>query len=290
VLRTIVILLCISLFSDITKLQCWLATIPAPQLDDRGLRIGDDLVSLAIAEFIGSVSDLHVNISCIACSGPRVSELTELFSGMKDSGDVTDFANGIFNFTTRLINGNFLQIAADRAVNDAKYQCPHSADYDASYARKDYSAVASSQNESTVSFFLGIVLVSGTLLFIVLAVVLITKFVVRRRHGKWIASLPKSNLLVLHRHQVLKKETNVTLDSSTTSMFRSDSIPVWIRVTVPFVILGNIGFFLSGHLSLAANVSLAITLGGQTFEDEGLFQFSVANSTIEIWKGNLRKV
>jgi hypothetical protein len=274
---------------DITKLQCWLATIPPPQLDKHGFRVEDDVVSLAVAEFIGSVSDLALNISCVKCSGPRVPELGKLISGLKDSKDVTDFANGIFNFTTKLINGDFLQVAADRAVNDAKYLCPHSPAYDANFVRRNYAASAESQDGSAISFFVGIVIVSGALLLIVLAAILITKTIVRRRHGKWLESLPTSSLRILRRHQVLKKETNTTLDTSTVSMFRSNSIPFWLRLAMPVVIVGNIGFFLSGHLSLAANVSIMATLAGQTFEDRDLFEFSVAKSTIQIWQGMLMR-
>jgi hypothetical protein len=273
--------------SDITKLQCWLATIPSPQLDEHGFPVKDDVVSLAVAEFIGSVTDLALNISCVKCSGPRVPELSNLISGLKDSEDVTNFANGIFNFTTKLINGDFLQIAADRAVNDSKYLCPHSPSYDANFVRRNFTSLAESQDDSTISFFLGVVIVSGVLLLTVVAAILITKVIVRRRHGKWLQSLPTSSLRILRRHQMLKNETNTTLDTLTVSMFRSDTIPLWIRFAMPVVIVGTIGFFLSGHLSLAANVSILVTLAGQTFEDEGLFEFSVAKSTIQIWQGVL---
>ena len=271
-------------FTDITKLQCWLATIPSPNLDEQGFR-EDDVLSLAVADFIGSMSDLALNISCVDCSGPRVSELSNLLSGLKDSDDLTTFANGIFNYTAQLISGDFLQIAADRAVIDSKYLCPHSPSYDANYIRKNYTSIALSEDDSTISFLLGIVIVCGALLFIVLTAVFIAKVVVRRRHGKWLKSLSESSLQILRSQQILRNETNATLDSSTVSMFRSSIIPFWIRMAMPFIVLGNIGLFLSGHLSIAATVSIKATLAGQTFEDDGLFEFSVAKSTIEIWQG-----
>jgi hypothetical protein len=275
------------MLSDIFNLQCWLATIPSPQLNDVGLSIDENNVTLAVADFVASVSDLVINISCIECTGPRIPELSELFSGLKDSKDVTNFANGLFNFGKDLISGNFLRIAADRAVNDAKYLCPHNELYDANYVRKDYAALSASEENSTIPFLLGLIIVIASLLSIVAAIILITKLIVRRRHGQWVASLPKSHVRVLQRQQALQKATNQSLDSSTVSMFRSDSIPYWIRLFVPIVILGNIGLFLSGHLSLAANVSVLASLGGQTFRDENLFEFSVAKSTIELWRGEL---
>ena len=273
-------------FLDIFNLQCWLATIPAPELDEVGFRVDDDALSLAITEFIASVSDLAFNISCVACTGPRVPELSDLLSGLKDSEDVTAFANGVFNYLKDQINGDFLQVAADRAVNDAKYQCPHSSLYDADYVRKDYGeALAVSEDESSISFFLGLVIVLGLLLVTIFAILLITRFIVRRRHSKWVAALPPSHVRALNLQQALQKKTNQSLDASTVSMFRSASIPMLMRLSIPIIILGNIGLFLSGHLSLAANVSVSASLAGQSFSDEDLFEFSVADSTIELWKG-----
>jgi hypothetical protein len=273
-------------YPDIFNLQCWLATIPAPQLDEAGYRVDEDALSLAISEFIASVSDLAFNISCIKCTGSRIPELSELISGLKDSEDVTTFANGVFNYLTDRVNGDFIQIAADRAINDAKYQCPHSPLYDANYARKDFStAVAELQDDSTISFLLGLVIVLAFLLVSTVTIVLCTRFVVRRRHAKWVATLPIARIRALNRQQALQKQTNQSLDTCTVSMFQSGSIPIWMRVSIPIIILGNIGLFLSGHLSLAANVSVSASLAGQTFTDEDLFEFSVANSTIELWRG-----
>ena len=267
-------------------MQCWLATIPAPELDELGFRVDEDMLSLAIAELVASVSDLAFNISCVKCTGARVPELSELLSGLQDSEDVTAFANGVFNYLNDLVNGDFLQVAADRAINDAKYQCPHNSLYDVNYVRKDYvKALAESEDESTISFFLGLVIVIGFLLLATFTIICITRFVVRRRHAKWVATLPTSHVRTLNLQQALQKKTNESLDASTVSMFRSGSIPMLMRLSVPIIILGNIGLFLSGHLSLAANVSVSASLAGQNFQEDELFEFSVANSTIELWRG-----
>lgn len=273
-------------FLDIFNLQCWLATIPAPELDEVGFRVDDDVLSLAITEFIASVSDLAFNISCVTCTGTRIPELSELLSGLKDSEDVTAFANGVFNYLNDLVSGDFIQVAADRAVNDAKYQCPHSSLYDANYVRKDYGeALAVSEDEGAISFFLGLVIVLGFLAASIFTIVSITRFIVRRRHAKWVTTLPPSHVRTLNIQQALQKKTKQSLDTSTVSMFRSLSIPMFMRLSVPIIILGNIGLFLSGHLSLAANVSVSASLAGQNFSEDDLFEFSVANSTIELWRG-----
>lgn len=68
-------------------------------------------------------------------------------------------------------------------------------------------------------------------------------------------------------------------------MFQSDKeIPLWIRYGMPIVILGNIALFLSGHLNLGATVNIEAKIGGETIKVDKFFEFSMATSTIDIWK------
>merc|ERR1712166_1546801 len=70
----------------------------------------------------------------------------------------------------------------------------------------------------------------------------------------------------------------------TRSMFQSDKdIPFLIRYGMPVIILGNIGLFLSGHLSLGATVNIEAQIAGETISVDKFFEFSMAKSTIDIW-------
>lgn len=60
------------------------------------------------------------------------------------------------------------------------------------------------------------------------------------------------------------------LDSETTSMFKSPVIPCYIRFAVPLVVIANIGFFLSGHISLGASVDLTAQIGGESVKIKGM--------------------
>lgn len=74
----------------------------------------------------------------------------------------------------------------------------------------------------------------------------------------------------------------------TTSFFQSEVVPCWLCLfTMPRVILGNIGFFLSGHLSLGASVSLVALFAGQTAVIDNFFKFSMAKETVQMWQGTL---
>ncbi len=46
-------------------------------------------------------------------------------------------------------------------------------------------------------------------------------------------------------------------------MFLSPEIPLLVRLTMPLIIVGNIGFFMSGHLSLGATVNIEAEIAGE---------------------------
>jgi hypothetical protein len=270
--------------SDITNLKCWLATIPAPTLDSRGLRINDD-VSLSVSNFLATSTKVGLNVSCIECSGPGITEMGELLSGIEGSESVSEVANSAFDLMKKLVEGNVLQLSIDRMLNNAKKLCPHSSAYDPSFTGYEYEPFDVAKSETSTSFFLGLVVVVSSLVVVVLGVVLTTKLIVRRRHQKWIISLPPRQLALLWREQQKNDDEEIAINESTNSMFRSELVPLWIRWFMVVVLTGNIAFFLSGHLSLAASVTIMASLGGQTFTEEGFFEFSIAKSTKEIWNG-----
>lgn len=91
--------------------------------------------------------------------------------------------------------------------------------------------------------------------------------------------------MALHKQQHDEDAKQEGINESTTSMFRSDMIPLWVRLFMPVVILGTIGFFISGHLSLGATVSILISIGGQPFRTENFYDFQLLTGTIDIWNG-----
>jgi hypothetical protein len=272
------------LFSDVFNLQCWLATLPAPVLDSRGVAEGAD-VSFSVTDLMASVVNLGLNVSCIDCSSPRMPELSNLWSELDNSEDLTRVANDLFDSASKLVEGNFLQVTVDRALNDAQKRCPHSPQYDSNFATPAYQGFDNGDQEETYKFFITLLIVVACLAAVVLVIVLTTRFIVRQRHRKWLATLPQSQVLKLWEQQNKEKEEESELNAKTTSMFSSSVVPCWMQWSMPVIILGNIALFLSGHLSLGASINILLQVGGQTFEEKDFFAFSMAKSTIEIWKG-----
>ena len=242
--------------------------------------------TLSILAFMAEIAKLGVNVDCIECSGPGLQEIGQLLQDTNDSEGFTRFANGLFDFLNALVEGQYLQVVIDRALNDAPKKCPHKQEYDPDFQRFEYDPFDSPSGEDELDFFIAVLVVLAIIIAISLAIVLSTKAIVRRRHRKWVENLPirQVDLLLKDQHREDGKEDQ--LNGATNSMFRSsEAIPAWLRYSMPIIILGNIAFFLSGHLSLGASVTVMFSIAGQEFAEEGFFEFSMARSTIEIWKG-----
>ena len=109
---------------DILDYNCWLAMIPAPALDEYGLRINGEERTMALAELAASVASLNLNVTCVDCSSPKMPELTELLSKAEAQEDLTETINQVLDYFTELFGGNFLQVQLDRLLNEAARKCP----------------------------------------------------------------------------------------------------------------------------------------------------------------------
>jgi hypothetical protein len=246
-----------------------------------------DIESLSVTEFMATVAELGLHISCIDCSGPSIPELSDLLSSLEESKVVTSLANVAFDFAANLIEGNLLRQAADRALNEAQMRCPHNPDYDPDFVGFEYESFEASGSKDSNSSFHAVVVVGASLLVAILAVVVTTKQIVRRRHRKWVDSLPEAQLQLLFKEQRKQANKGVALNEATKSMFRSDAISWWLQMLMPVIILVNIGFFLTGHFGLEASITIMASLGKQTFREGGFFAFSMASSIVDTGNGKL---
>lgn len=269
---------------DIANLQCWLATIPAPKLNRQG--VAGNEPSLAVQEFVAAVNDVGLNITCIKCTGDKFQELSQGLSSDDVSDDVTKSANNLFGLVSDVVSGKFLQVVVDRALNDAPYLCPHNPLYDPDYERIEYEPFDVQQPSSSAAFFVAIIVVGCAMLVSAGFLLLVLKMIVVKRHKKWVVSLKPEQVQRLRQDQSQRDSVDTILNTRTSSMVSSSiDIPLFWRVAMPFIILGNICFFLSGHLSLGGSISILASLGGQTFREDSFFEFSMASSTVELWTG-----
>lgn len=267
---------------DIFDFNCWMAMIPAPSLDQFGVRSNGVEPTMSLNDLAASVASLNLNVTCIDCSSPRMPELTALLSRAEAQDDLAADMNDFLDYVTELLGGNFLQVQMDRFLNDAARKCPHSPTYDVD-AKVEYKAFEAPNNEPPMSL---LITLTALLIVTIVAAVALTftiKWVVRRRHKRWLGNLPPHQVRRLAREQRREENEESELNAATLSMFSSPEIPSFVRWGMPLVIIGNIAFFLSGHLSLGATVNIEAELAGEKFRVDQFFEFSMARSTVDIW-------
>ncbi len=268
---------------DLFNLDCWLATIPAPELDKQGLRRIDVEPTAMLAEFVASIAALNLNISCVECSSPRMVELIDLLA-TRDAQDIaTETANRVIEYFQKLMSGNFLQIQIDRALTDASKRCPHSPNYKPDFVSATYDKLVITDSNDSTSFLI----LLGSVVLVLFAVlglaVLAVRWLVRRRHRKWLLTVSQEQVSNIARKQEETRAKEAQLNAATHAMYASPEIPGFVRWSMPLIIIGNIGFFLSGHLSLGATVNIEAEFAGEKIVVEKFFEFSMASSTVDIW-------
>lgn len=265
-------------------LDCWLATFPAPKLDAYGVRLDSVDPSAAMEELVLTMKKLDLNITCTECSSPGLRELADLWSTPEVTEEMTNGANDLLEYLADLLGGGLIQNRIDQMLNDAARRCPHSPEYQKDFSSFTYQEFETTTEEKSVSLAILVMVVAACLIAAIAAIVLIITIIVRRRHRRWLKTLPNSQLILIKQRQEKEEEKEAELNATTQSMFTSGDVPLFVRLVIPIIILGNIAFFLSGHLSLGAEVKIIIAIAGQTLEIEEFYQFSLASSTLEIWE------
>lgn len=271
---------------DVFDINCWISTIPAPMLDLQGVRVENDEAMATLVDFAASVANLNLNISCVACSSPMIVELAEsLMSSGESQNDVTDLVNLLLLSITDLMKGDILQVPIDRVLSEASKKCRHSPNYDPNASQQTYTPFESPEFESSTTYLMLLGVVALGLVALVAVIVLFVRCFTQRRHKRWLSSIPTEKISALTQIQQSEDSLEMSLNSTTRSMFQSEhEIPFFVRWGMPIIVVGNIALFLSGHLSLGATVNIEAQIAGETIKVDKFFEFSMAKSTIDIWK------
>ncbi len=270
---------------DMMNIDCWLSIIPAPKLDAKGVRVSSSDATLALKKLGLGISSLQLDIKCISCTSPLFEDLASIFSSPDAISELTELINEVVNYITNLMGGTFLQVQIDRLLADAALKCPHSVSYvGEEFNKEEYeSFVYQKQPSDPLGFVIAVVATIASCIVISLTVVYFANRFKRKRLTRWIATLSNTEVAILLDKQEIEKERQVRLNFSTKSMFRSPSIPIIMRLLVPLIVIANIAFFLSGHLSVGASVDIDVEVAGEAFRINELFFFTVAESIKDMW-------
>lgn len=268
---------------DITNLKCWLSLLPSPPLDARGINDERQVSPLLISRLATAVKEVVMNISCIDCSGPQMSTFPFLLQRPDAIDDMTRVANDVMGLVEKLVEGDYLRVVLDRLVNDAAKQCRSSSQYDAKWVAPVYQPFSRVRQPHDITFLVSVVIaavsfVAGLALFSI-----ILKQIVMRRHRQWLDSLSSQRAGDVFSMQQKKQERDTRINVAARSLFLSPSIPILVRFGVPLIVLGNIAFFLSGHLNLGGSITIVLSLAGESYVADNFFEFSIASAAVEVW-------
>ncbi|KAL7530846.1 hypothetical protein ACHAXR_010146, partial [Thalassiosira sp. AJA248-18] len=276
---------------DVLNLQCWLATVVTPVLDSFGIRAGEPDSGVVLRNLVLAVAEARLGIECINCSSPLIVEMASKLGSQEAVEDTTAVANMIFEYISNLLGGDFVQSGLDKMLNEAAMKCPHSPTYNQNFPGLKYDElIAPQESEDSYGFLIAIIAVIAICAVSVAVIFVVTRWVSRRRHNRWVKSLNRTQLMELERMQKDEREREKDMNSRMSSLVRSKEVPLFLRLSIPIVILGNIALFLSGHLSLGGTVNISGSFAGQNFDVDGFFEFSMAKSTIEMWAAGAKSL
>ena len=271
--------------SSLTNVNCWLATIPSPLLSEQGVRLDGVERTAGLMEAMVLFKNLFINITCIECTSPGVYDLAELLMTEEGSKGTTNAANSLLDYATSLLDGEFLQIFLDRAINEAPARCPHNPAYDPDFKGLEFESFDEVDLPSdSISFLLAVVIASVGILVVFVLVSYLVRCFVRRRNRRWLTTLPTVKVFRIYGEQKREDEKANYLRQATSAMISSEDVPTIVRYMIPVVILGNIALFLSGHLSIGGAVSVYLQFAGEEIVLENIFVFSVAQSAMQLWE------
>jgi hypothetical protein len=279
---------------DIFELDCWLSTIPAPALDVYGIRAEGTNSTLALRELAIAIDDMNFAFGCIDCSSPKLNEIPDLLASPVGREDARESANNVLDYFLSLTEGDdsFGQTRIDRYLVDAPKRCRHRPEYDASTTEStQYKAFETEPaSEDSITFLLAMIAAAGIVIVGSFVIVMVVRWIVSRRQRKWLASLPDKQVLVIYKEQQQADAIEEEMNGLTQAMYQSPELPALVRYLVPVILVGNIGLFLSGHLSLGGSVRIYLQLAGEELVVDDFYSFSIAQSAIELYNAGAKEL
>ena len=117
---------------DLLDFQCWLATMPAPTLNELGFRVDPaEERGISLTTFANKFSDLNVTVECTNCTSRGLNLLPTMLALLEET-DVTGVLASRLKFLVNdLVVSDTFQTLLDRMLQDAGQSCSHSPAYSA---------------------------------------------------------------------------------------------------------------------------------------------------------------
>jgi hypothetical protein len=279
---------------DIFELDCWLSTIPAPALDMYGIRAQGTESTLALRKLAIAVGAMNFTFDCIDCSSAKLNEIPDLLASPIGREDATESANNVLDYLLSMTEGDdsFGQTQIDRYLAEAPKRCRHRPEYDANTTEStQYKAFeAEAASEDSITFLVAMIVAAGLVIAGSVVIVVVVRWIVSRRHRKWLVSLPDEQVLVIYKEQQQEDAIEEEKNGLTEAMYKSPELPALVRYLVPVILVANIGLFLSGHFSLGGSVRIYLQFAGDVIVVDDFYSFSIAQSAIELYNAGAKEL
>ena len=268
---------------------CWLSTIPAPALNSNCLRFeNDEMIALSLKDIYAAVAEMKIDVQCISCTSPALEEWSELLSQQEAIDGATEVTNMLLKYATGLLDGGFVQVLIDRFLNIAASRCEFSPKYGSTVPEFRAFEAEEFVDDSSNSFFFALAIVAAILVIGIALITIAVHRFVRRRHQRWLQTFTSGEIDALIEEQRFQTIEELAADNVSTSMATSKSIPLFARICIPCMVLVNIGLFAAGHFSLGGTIKIAAQVGQQDLSLDSFYNFSIANTVIEMWNAGAR--
>ncbi|KAL3792391.1 LOW QUALITY PROTEIN: hypothetical protein ACHAW5_010452 [Stephanodiscus triporus] len=242
---------------DIMKLDCWLA------MPDSGIVLRNLAFSLAEAS---------LDIKCIECSSPLIVEMESMLGSQEAIADTTEVAKVILDYISKLLGGDFIQYQLDKKLTEAASRCPHSSAYNNETSSTTLNEmIVTEEGEGVKGFFIAticVIFISGV---IVTSIYVVARCLLKRRHDRWVTTLNITQKVKLEQIQSGEKDHENNLNDRMTSLIQSSQVPLFMRMFIPVIILGDVALFLCSHIFLGGTVNISGPFFGQSFHVEGYY-------------------
>jgi len=242
-----------------------------------------------ISQFSASIARSAINVDCISCSSPQLFELSQRLRSEDSVRELTDGVNGLFEKWSRILTGSETMKFIEEELQAAAERCrsAYGVSIDSLNVQADQAATPSGAHIGQATFPMSPTMLASVVM--ISCVITLTCFCCVRcfRRQRQLLAYQK----VIDARRSSGEETQGVpspLISETASLFRSDVIPVVVRYGLPLMLVVNIFFFLSGHLSLGATVDVYVTAAGEQAPIADFFTFSLGQSTIDMWNAGAK--
>ena len=267
---------------DIMDINCWLATLVTPIRDKYGIPLGNPASGIRNVAF--SLAEASLDIKCIKCSSPLIVEMESMLGSKEAIADTTEVADVILDFISQLLGGEIIQYQIDKKLTEAALKCPHSPTYNKELSSIRFNEmVATKDGDDVRGFLIATIFVSLTSCVIVIFIYVVARLLSKRRHDRWVSSLNIAQKVEFEQIQREGNDREKDFNDRMTSLVRGCQVPLFMRVFIPVMILGDIALFLCSHIFLGGTVNISGSFAGQSFHVEGYYEFSMVESTVDIW-------